>query len=98
MDYKDTSNIRLMRVYCSTERGLPLDQWTLVSEMPVEPEMLDEVNITAAFSDEAPKVVHYYYATFIYADGHEGTPSAIQSAMPGVATGDHAPKQNSQLN
>lgn len=98
MDYNDTSNIKLMRIYCSTDRKLPLEEWTVYGEVPFDQKMIDmEVNLAPEFNDDAPMLMHYFYSTFVYADGVESRRSQIQSAAPGTDAASGR-RQNPELN
>lgn len=85
MDYNDTSNILLLRIYCTTNRMLPMDEWTVFADLPFEPRMIEmDINLEPQFDDDAPRVMHYYYTVFYYKDGTEGKRSDVLCFAPGT--------------
>ena len=92
MDYKNIANARRMRVYRSTDPDLPFDKWKLVADTSIA-----AMKFTDDLSKE-PHVRHYYRATYVFADGYEGTPSKMQSALPVGTVEEAEMKQNADLN
>jgi hypothetical protein len=92
MDYKNIANVRRMRVYRSTDPELPLKEWKLIADLPVA-----AMNFNDDLSKE-PHIMHYYYSTYVFADGHEGSPSEIKSVMPVKDAKDTPYKQRADLN